>query len=387
MRERHRLAGQVKVGHAIYALKAGGEERELLNIINYGDHSRFYHVILCFTEADAFASQLDPSVCKLIEFHKGIGNDLRLPCRIAAAVRRHQLDILHARAWATLVEASLAASLTKVRGTVYAFHGKTLEELQGTSLKRRCVEKFLLCRFHQVVTLSRRMRSDMVTRYGLSEDRIQVIPNGVDIEIFRPYKERKALRERFGLPTNRFIIGNVARLDPIKNHEVILRALRRLKERTYKPLFLLVGEGAHRPVLEREIERLGLSTDVRLVGYSDRVPELMNCMDLYIQSSFYEGSSHTVVEAMACGLPVLATDVGGMADLLSEGHEGRFFGPQDDDKLARLIAEFLQNDAPRHIMGERARHRAVEHFSVRTMVHNYEALYLDLAAATVGRTA
>lgn len=372
------------IGHTIYAFKDGGMERGLLNIVNYGDHDRFRHVILCLTETGAFGSWVRAPACVVVELHKKPGNDLRLPWRIAAAARRHGIDIFHARGWPTLVETALAARLAGVRATIYGFHGKTLEDLQGIGSLRRWVQKGVIRCYQRVVTLNHGMQADLAAECGLPKDRIQVIANGVDADFFRPREDRCALRAAFGLPADRFIIGNVARLDLVKNHEVILRAIRRLREYQAKPFFLLIGEGHHRSALEREITRLRVGADVRLFGYSDRIPELLNCMDLYVQSSFYEGFSNTVIEAMACGIPVLATDVGGTTDLFAAGQHGFFFHPQDDKTLAALIMRMQQDSLLRHTMAKQARRHVVEHFSVHAMVHSYEAMYLELASL-VGR--
>jgi len=381
MKNGQSISGSVTVGHTIYAFTDGGMEQGLINLINYGDRDRFHHVILCLTQAGFFASRLTSPACEVVELRKRPGNDLRLPGRIAAAARRHRLHILHARGWPTLVETALAARLAGVSATIYGFHGKTMEDLRGISLKRRWVQRVMIRCYNRVMTLNPRMRSELAADYGLPDDRIHIIANGVDVATFRPREARGRLRAAFGLPADRFIIGNVARLDPVKNHEVILRALRRLQERGRKPFFLLVGEGSHRAVLEREIECSRLTEDVHLFGYSDRIQELLNCMDLYIQSSFYEGFSNTVLEAMACGLPVLATDVGGTADLFCEGHEGFLFRPQDDEKLAWLIMRLEGDSLLRRTMAERARRRIVEHFSVQAMVREYETMYLELAGA------
>jgi glycosyltransferase involved in cell wall biosynthesis len=241
------------------------------------------------------------------------------------------------------------------------------------------VQKIMIRSYQRVMTLNRRMQSELAAECSLPEDRIRIIANGVNVEAFRPREDRNVLRAVFGLPKDRFIIGNVARLDPVKNHEVIVRALCRLQEHGLKPFFLLIGEGPQRAVLEQEIKRLRLAADVHLFGYSNRISELLNCMDVYVQSSLYEGFSNTVLEAMACGLPVLATDVGGTTDLFSDGQEGFFFQPDDVETLALLIMRLQQDNLLRCSMAEQARRRVVEHFSVHTMVRNYETLYLELA--------
>lgn len=378
MRNGQHATGRIAVGHTIHAFKDGGMERGLLNIVNYGDCDRFYHVILCLTQAGAFADQLRSPACKIVEFCKRAGNDLRLPGRIAAVARQYKLNVLHARGWPTLVETALAARLAGVWATVYGFHGKTMEDLQGISPRRHWVQKMLVRSYRRVMTLNRRMQAEFATECGLSADRIRIIANGVNVETFRPREDRNALRAIFGLPQDRFIIGNVARLDPVKNHEVILRALCRVRDFGLTPLFLLVGDGPHRAALEQEIRRLQVAANVRLFGFTDQISPLLNCMDLYVQSSLYEGFSNTLLEAMACGLPVLATEVGGTADLFTPGREGFLFQPEDDETLASLIIQLQQNRVLRRALAEQARRHVVEHFSVHTMVRHYEAMYIEL---------
>jgi sugar transferase (PEP-CTERM/EpsH1 system associated) len=369
----------IVIGHTIHGFKDGGMERGLLNIINHGDWSHFHHVILCLTEAGPFGTRLYSPACDLIQFNKRKGNDLGLFWRIAAKAREFKMSVIHARGWPALVETSVAARLAGVRRTIYGFHGKTWQDLQGNRLKRCLVERLVIRSYDRVVTLNPRMRADFAKSCGLPQHRIQVIANGVDISAFRPHHDRFALRARFDIPPDRFVLGNIARLDPVKNHEVVLRALARLRLQQLPVYFLLVGDGAHRAKLQREIERLELCEEVRVFGYSDCIPDLLNCMDLYVQSSFYEGFSNTIIEAMACGLPVLATEVGGTSDIFSQGMEGWFFSPEDDQTLASLVLRFLRDPSLRDTMGRHARQKVVERFSVETMVRQYEELYRNLA--------
>jgi sugar transferase (PEP-CTERM/EpsH1 system associated) len=376
------MAKRIIIGHVSYGFGDGGTERGLVNLVNYGDRERFHHVILCLTRAGHFSQQLTPANCELIELQKRNGNDFRLPGRIAAAARRCRLDILHARGWPAMVETAVAALLAGVKATVYGFHGKTMKDLQRVTLKRRWAQILMIRCYDRIVTLNRRMRSDLAVECNLPQDRIHIIGNGVDVDVFRPRIDRTFLRATFDLPCDRFIIGSIARLDPIKNHEVVIRALSRLKDHERSPLFLLVGDGCHGPALARETQRLGLDRDVILFGYSDRIPELLNCMDLFIQPSFYEGFSNTIIEAMACGLPVLATDTGGTPDLFTEGSEGFFFSPEDDGALASRIVQLQRDEYLRRIMGERARYRVLEHFSVSDVIRRYQSMYADLAENT-----
>lgn len=369
------------MGHTIYAFKEGGMERGLLNIVNHGDPSQFTHTIICLTEAGAFANQIAVPSCRIVELRKKPGHDFGLIRSIAAIAQDHGIDVLHARGWPTLVETAIAARLANVKSTVYGFHGKTMSDLSRRSLLRRAVQALAIRTYKNVVTLNARMRGDLAREAWLPESRITVIANGVDVNRFSPERKKEAVRKQYGLPSERLIVGNVARLDPVKNHEVLLHAVAKIAKHRRPPFLLIVGDGDHRPVLEQLIITLGLTDHVLLSGYREDIPSFLSCMDVYVQSSHYEGFSNTVLEAMASGLPIVASDVGGTRDLFLEGQEGHYFAPNDAQGLADVLTKLQDNESLRKAMGDRARRRAAETFSLETMVRQYERLYEKLVPA------
>jgi sugar transferase (PEP-CTERM/EpsH1 system associated) len=371
----------IRVGHVIHALTSGGMERGVLNIVNYGDPARFRHFIMCLTRADSIVSEIRTPDCEVVELGKRPGNDWRLPARLAAVARRAGLDVLHARGWPALVETAVGAALARVKGTVYGFHGRTIRELDGLPRRRWWAQKLFVPRYRRLVTLNHRMRREFATECGVPEHRIDVIPNGVDTERFRPRADKGRLRVRFGVPADRLVIGTVARLDPVKNHALILRTVKRCLDDGIRPFVLLIGDGPHRDTIAAEVARLGLTHDVRLYGHSNEVPELLNCLDVYVQPSFYEGFSNTLLEAMACALPIVATDVGGTADLVSDGVEGWLFKSNDESALTRLIAG-CRAEGARAAVGARGRQRVLTEYSIQHMVRSYEAMYTRLANDT-----
>jgi glycosyltransferase involved in cell wall biosynthesis len=321
----------------------------------------------------------------VVELHKLAGNDFRLPRRISAVAREHAIDILHARGWPAMVETAIAARLAGGRAAIYGFHGRGVGDLQGLTRRRRWAQGIVIRWYDRVITLNSHMQSELARECRISPERIRVVCNGVDVQRFRPLSNRDQLRQKLGLPENRFIIGNVARLDPVKNHQLIFKSLAAARDNGICPLLLLVGEGPHRASLERQIHSLGLSSDVILFGYSDLIPEILNCLDLYVQSSLYEGFSNTVLEAMACGLPVLATDVGGTSDVFTDGLEGYLLKSNDHQELASLIIRLARDQEHCYNLGQRARARAVNSFTVGAMVHQYQSIYKDLIGALKNR--
>jgi sugar transferase (PEP-CTERM/EpsH1 system associated) len=369
---------KLTVGHTIYAFNEGGMERGIINLINYGNHQRFRHVIICLTEGGAFSELIRSSDFRLVELHKRNGNDWHLPWAIANVARQYAIDLLHARGWPTLLETAIGARLARVPATIYGFHGKTFDDLAGASLRRRWIQRMIIKTYDRILTLTPRMRDEVAFEFGVSRQSIDLVPNGVDIKIFSPSEDQIKLRAAFGIPRGRFVIGNVGRLDPVKNQQTILRALKQLKTCEATPYFLLVGDGPERQRLQNEVRQLGLDRDVQFFGYTDHIADLMNCMDIYVQSSFYEGFSNTILEAMACGVPVLATNVGGTSDLFESGREGFFFEPKDHDSLASLITRLLTDQILLQEMGRRARKRTIDVFAVEKTVALYESIYMKL---------
>lgn len=360
-------------------------ERGLVNIINHGDQESFRHIILCLTEAGEFARHIRSRSCRVIEFHKRAGNDIRLVRRMATAIKESGVDLLHARGWATLLETAVAARLAGVRATIYGFHGKTANDLSKIRLLRWVAQAIGVRSYDRLVTLNRRMREDFAAETFVPRERIRVIANGVDHELFHPGMDREELRRRFGIPVERYVIGTVGRLDPVKNHEVILDALTLFSHTEGRPFLLIVGEGETRTRLEDMVKRLGLEDDVRFIGYSNDTASLLACMDVYVQSSLYEGFSNTVLEAMSTGLPVVVTDVGGTRDLVDEGREGFFFAPTDPPQLARFVRRLWDDHVLRQRMGQQARARVCKDFVLRSMVDAYESMYRELASAAYAR--
>jgi sugar transferase (PEP-CTERM/EpsH1 system associated) len=301
--------------------------------------------------------------------------------RLVRMMRTYRPHIVHSRNWGT-IEAIPAARLAGVPVAIHSEHGYELDMLAGLPVRRRIFRRAAYGMADAVFAVSRELRDYHAKQAWISSERIRVICNGVDTKRFCPNPESRAtLRRRFGLPQDRFIVGTVGRMVPIKDHGTLLRAVDGLVQRCVDAHALLVGSG---PELERTQQLAdtspGLAGRVTFLGASEEIPELLNTMDVFALPSISEGMSNTLLEAMATGLPVIATAVGGNTEVIDHEKSGWLIRPRDHESLASLLTRLASREDLRQKYGAAARKRIVECFSLDRMLNNYAQLYLGLAA-------
>lgn len=244
--------------------------------------------------------------------------------------------------------------------------------------RNRFVQRWAWNRVSQLVSVSSRLADRMSRTIGIPRHRIRVIRNGVDIARFATI-DRDEARHALALQPHELAIGSVGRFQPVKDHRNLLRASAALSRRGVPHLVLLAGIGPLQADLEREASELGISGQVRFLGHRPDVERVLAAFDVFTLPSKSEGLSNTILEAMAAGQPVVATDVGGASELVIDGQTGLLVPPEDSDALAAAVATLAADPGRRRRMGEAGQQRARNEFSLDRMVASYETLYLDVA--------
>ena len=296
-----------------------------------------------------------------------VWSSVQLATSLIAARR---IDVLHAHLGNAHVLAGLAARLTgrQVLGTVHARQVTPLEleahRAFGTHLHVVCQHSYL----HAL-------------GMGAAPSQLHCVPNGVDTALFQPAAGPcgSGLRASLGLAADVPLFGFVGRLSHEKGPELFVRCAQRVHDLQPAAHGVLVGEGPLRGELQARIDRLGLGGCVHLAGLHGDMPALYPQLDVLVSSSLSEAMPLAVMEAMACGLPVVATQVGGVPDLVVEGATGLLVAPADVEGLAQQVAALLADPARRHAMGRQSRQRMVEHFSLAASAGATAALLQRLA--------
>ena len=380
---------KLTVVHVVYSLEVGGLENGLVNLINQLDSERFAHVICCLSRSGALAARIEQENVIIHE----MGLDMtrfRFPLlRLARLFRHFKPDIVHTRGWSA-VDGIFAAKLALVAGIIHGEHGRDAADPEGRNVKRNVIRRALSPLVDRFITVSDDLRFWLTGTVGISQKKVVTIHNGVDIQKFAPLSARSAvsahppsgifaLRNALGLPSEGLLIGTVGRLDPVKDHKSLLRAFAPLAHGAEPARLIIVGDGPMRGEIESEIRKLQIDECVHLLGERQDVAKVLKALDVFALTSVAEGISNTILEAMACGLPVVATRVGGNPELVQDDVTGRLAPAQDVPALSAILLDYVKNANLRWSHGTAARQRAVEMFSLSQMALSYERNYFEVA--------
>jgi sugar transferase (PEP-CTERM/EpsH1 system associated) len=372
--------GALRVLHVVNRLATGGTEHVVLQLIGGLDGEAFEHRIAALRGKDPALDHVPlPGGELLLAGDESARFQFPL-FRLARLMRAWRPHIVHSRNWGT-IEAIPAARLAGVPVAIHSEHGYELDMLAGLPARRRLFRRAAYGMADMVFAVTRELRDYHARQAWVHPDRIGVIYNGVDTQRFAPPPaDRVRVREVLGVPAGRFVVGTVGRMVPIKDHPTLLRAAEILIQGGADVHVLLVGAG---PELERNQQLVKASAvlagRVTFTGASGDVPNLLQSMDAFVLPSISEGMSNTLLEAMATGLPVIATAVGGNPEIVEEDRSGSLFRPGDAESLAAHLNQLVESERFRQERGTAARRRAEERFSLKRMLEDYSQMYRTLA--------
>lgn len=372
----------VRIMHVVRTLATGGTENIVRKLVASLDPHRFHQSVCTVVPAQA---QLPPNTVCLGLDHKQAAF---LVPRFYGVFRRERPDVVHSRNWGT-IEAVIAAKLARVAGVVHSEHGRDLGTMADQPWRRRFLRRFAYARADRVFCVSKELRSYYCDQLGMSADTFSVIPNGVDTDEFRPCpRTRSEIRAKLGVGESTIVAGTVGRLDPVKDHLTLLRAAELTRRAGVDLRLVIVGDGVQRTAIEHELsQNPGLARLTTLVGDVRNVAEWLNSLDVFVLSSISEGMSNTLLEAMATGIPLVATAVGGNQELVEHGDSGLLVEAGHPGPLAARITELANNQERRLLLGNNARTRVVARFSIQHMLQQYEQLYSELMKPRAIRSA
>lgn len=372
--------GPLHVMFVITSMPVGGAETLLVELVRRMDRSRFRPEVCCLKYPGPLGQVLHQElpVWSHLLAHK---YDLRVLPRLALLLRRRRADavVTVGTGGDKMFWGRLAGWLAGVPVICSALHSTGLPD--RVERLNRLLEPIT----DAFIAVAPPHAQYLAQHEGCPPHKVRVIPNGIDVERFRPQAPSPSLRAALELPADAPVVGIVAALRPEKNHGLFLQAAAAVLADIPHARFLIVGDGPQRPALEETARRLRIDHAVHFLGTRDDIPEILALCDVFALSSHMEANPVSILEAAACGKPVVATRVGSVPETVHDGQTGYLVAPGDARAMADRILRLLRNPSQARAMGRAGRHHVATHCSVQAMVRGYQDLIEEIYSAKAGQ--
>ena len=378
-------ASRPLLAHVVFRFGVGGLENGIVNLINHLPRERWRHAIVSLTDVSReFTERITHPDVHYVALGKRPGHLARYYPQLLRLFKALRPAIVHTRNLAAL-EAVVPAWAAGVPVRIHGEHGWDIQDPEGRRRRYRLVRRLYRPFVNHYIALSQHLAEYLQDHVGVPDEAISQVYNGVDTERFYPSAGDAIAGCPFGAPDH-WLIGSVGRLeaikDPLNLARAFIRALKLHPAAAARLRLVVVGDGALRQQMDALLADAGVSDLAWLAGERAEVPQLMRGLDCFVLPSRAEGVSNTILEAMATRLPIVATSVGGNAELIESGMSGTLVPAADPDALARAIIAYFDDRAVARRHAKAAYHVALTRFSLATMVAAYASIYEHALAGT-----
>lgn len=367
---------KIRILRIISNLGVGGVQKRMVSLLPKLNKER-YEIVVCSFKSGELQHCLEQSGIPVRIVSRRFKFDPVCIYRLCSIMKKENIDIVHTHCHKPNTTGRFAAKLAGVPVIIANEHNVD----SWKSNWQLTLDKWLAAHSDKIIAVSEAVKSFYVKNANISADKFEVVYNGVDLDFWQnniPAKEMIFKKKaELGLLQGDKVIVAIGRLHPQKGHEYLLRAARKIIPRMKNLKFLIIGDGPMKESLESCSERLGIKENVVFTGKRDDVKDILYLSDISVVSSVREGFSNAVLEAMACGKPVVATDVGGNKEIIIDGKNGFIVSSRDEDALADRILTLAGNEELTIRMGLAAK-ETVKSFSLSRMIHKTEKLYEEL---------
>jgi sugar transferase (PEP-CTERM/EpsH1 system associated) len=374
------------IAHIVYRFDTGGLENGVVNLINRLPPQSWRHAIISLTTITDFRERIERDDVEFIALDKRPGHGAMLYPRMARLLRELRPAIVHTRNMSPL-EMTVPAWLAGVPVRIHGEHGRDVGDLDGSSRRYQWVRRAFRPFVSHYIALSNDLHRYLVDRVGIPAAKVDEICTGVDTERVVPAATRVPIAGCPFLDPALWLIGTVGRMQTVKDQANLARAFVRAIEidppLREKLRLVLIGDGPLREDCRMVLQGAGLTELAWLPGERREVPAILRGLDCFVLPSLAEGISNTILEAMATGLPVIATAVGGNPELIDAGRTGELVPAADHQALAAQLVAYARQPEAARAAGRAGRERIERSYSLAGMVARYDALYARLLAASL----
>lgn len=353
----------------------GGLQRIVNLLIQRIDKDRFIPYVCCLDRGGMFYEQLKQDIQNKYILEREAGPfDLKVLRKLIRILKDNKIDIIHSHNGCSFY-AALAGKMAGVKGIVHTDHGRLIPDRPAAIWEDR-IASYMMSSF---VGVSNELTKYLASTVKVRRKILATVINGVDTLKYVPIsdEEKRKRRVQYGLEINNNIICTVCRLDPVKNLDMLIDCVPNILNRIPDCKFVIIGDGSEEARLKKRVSKLNLNSKIIFYGRVGYIDKILPVFDLYVNTSLSEGTSMTILEAMSCGLPIVAADVGGN-NAMVDGSNGILFPSDQADAFLDSVIKILGNKDMIKKMGDRSREIVQSKFSIEHVVEQYENIYRKL---------
>ncbi len=363
----------MKIMHIVHSLNIGGLERVVIDLAGSFRDRGHEVAICCLSEKGSLSETAEARGVQVFAMGKKEGIDPLLPIRIGVFLKSHPFNVVHTHNESGLLYGASGAMLAGIRNIVHTDHGKEPEYDDHRIMK--LVEGVLLKKVRHAVAVSGHLKEILAATAGIGSERFVTILNGIDTNRYSVHRPKGDMKKMIGLLPDSFVIGHVARLVPLKNQKFLLDLFAALKKKRKGLKLAIVGSGPLKSELEEHSGKMGLSEDVLFLDARMNIPEILSAFDLFVLTSLTEGISITLLEAMAAGVPVVASLAGGNPEIIKNGSSGLLIPLDFPSQWIREMEYLIEHEFERARLAWNAKQSVINQFSITAMSEKYGRLY------------
>jgi glycosyltransferase involved in cell wall biosynthesis len=365
----------VNILHIISTLNVGGVENQLVIILGKYDRRKLFPLVCSLSDKGEIGREIEESGIEVIPLKK-LGHQFNwtIVRDIYKLIKTRDVKIVRTHQYHANLYGRLAAWLAKVPCIVASVHNVYTRDRK---LHRRIINKFLSGFTDKVVAVSETVKRDILRYDGLMDDKVTVIYNGIDTQRFSDINGN-SVRASLGIPLETPVIGTVGRLTIQKGQKYLIDAVAMLREKFPQILLLIVGDGPVRDDLQNHIKAIGIDKNAIFLGTRRDIPQLLSAMDIFVLPSLWEGLGTALIEAMASGKAVIATDIAPFREVINSEKVGILVPVKDRRAIASSVELLLNNKALARTLGRCAKERSFSNFSMDITTNRYVGLFENI---------
>jgi len=372
---------KIKIIYVMPSLVIGGAEKLLLTTVKYLDRGRYEIIVCCIASEGIIADEIKKLGIKFYCLNESprFYNPKKI-YSLYKLFRKEKPAIVHTHILGANIYGRIAAILARVPVIVSTEHNVYYKKKKV----HIWLDGILAKSTDKIVAVSNRVKEFTSRQEGIGEDKFELIYNAIDSAEFLPTDSRKAIRRKLDLPEGDFVLGTVGAITVQKGHYYLIRAVSQIVKKYPNTILLIAGIDELKEKLQKIVHNLNLEKNVRFLGLRRDVPDILNCMDVFVLPSLWEGTPLALLEAMLTGLPVVASSVDGILEVVENGKNGILVPPGNVEALSDAIDGLIRNPQLRQNLAKAAREHILEKFDVKQYIRKLENLYSGLLKEKLG---